>query len=660
MASKKLRLFSFFGIHLESHEGTGQAVGTCPFCGKENHFYVNEQTGQWDCKSHGGSGNAYTFISQLHESCLRNTTMADYNELARWRKLSARTFQDQGLAKDEGNWLFPVCNQEGRMVNLHVLFQGDKQKIISSPGLSVHLIGLSNLLDKGPIYLCEGFWDTYAMRQLVKRLKKEDEVSVLGTPGANTFKQDWAGQFFSGRVVNLLFDNDPAGDSGMERTKLMLSSPCRAVHRLRWPASAPDGMDISDIIKSSTATAAWKKIHGMLGSEQKTFKPKGKITFPKIIKAYRKYLHIDDNMERSLAVIFATAISIQLPGDPLWVFLVGPPGSGKTALLKSTRDATCCQFESRMTAHSLISGYKTTDGSDPSLLPKLRGRCLVLRDYTEIISMPAGVQEELYGTLRQAYDGSIRTPFGNQVTRNYDNCYFSLIAGVTDIIHGDERATLGERFLKMNFIDPSHNPELHVKAALNSLDSEVSLEREVYGLVSYYLDGFDLKERIKAPKLPSWVKARLLALAQLVGILRTTVHRTRDSGLAFRSRPEIGTRIAKQVAKLLRCLAVIYHRPIDKGIYEIGEQVALDTIIGWHREIITYLINCHPEYASTTELATELRIPMTTLRKRLENLLELGIILRGSLTTGLQGRPSNTYKVNDQVHHLWQRAKIGE
>ncbi len=51
------------------------------------------------------------------------------------------------------------------------------------------------------------------------------------------------------------------------------------------------------------------------------------------LKTLSKWLYLEDT--QAIDIIVATAISICLPGDPVWLFLVDPAGSSKTELLRS-------------------------------------------------------------------------------------------------------------------------------------------------------------------------------------------------------------------------------------------------------------------------------------------------------------------------------------
>lgn len=48
---EKLKPYLFHGVNLNwtSGQQTGEATGQCPFCGREDKFTVNIETGQYRC-----------------------------------------------------------------------------------------------------------------------------------------------------------------------------------------------------------------------------------------------------------------------------------------------------------------------------------------------------------------------------------------------------------------------------------------------------------------------------------------------------------------------------------------------------------------------------------------------------------------------------------
>ena len=89
--------------------------------------------------------------------------------------------------------------------------------------------------------------------------------------------------------------------------------------------------------------------------------------------------------------------------------------------------------------------------TDHSLLPKLDGKVLVIKDFTALLNMPREARQQILGDLRDAYDGNAAKAFGTHVeTRRYTS-KFGIMAAVTGAIdkHAAVMQQLGERFLKL-------------------------------------------------------------------------------------------------------------------------------------------------------------------------------------------------------------------
>lgn len=693
--------FEFFGVYTHPVSGSSdQHVGDCLFCGKANHFFVKlnaEKKYPWQCKRCTRSGNLYTFFYHYHSLCLKTTKTSDYKELSALRgNIPYKVFADANLARDtsgECRWIIPIpslkakgqldlgsqsssSNEEAppitSLASLRI-WTGPGQHMLSPSDTKLQLYR-GNLLSQTdlnvPVYICEGEWDALALEWARQKLRRPG--LILAVPGAGTFKETWV-EALQGREVFLCFDNDNAGANGMDRTAKLLHGKARSVSRIEWPANLKEGYDVQDWISSSlrNPAKAWDTMHKMLhvvgGTNGKTPTPvaaakyKTPPTFKTVVNTFRKYgIHLDANMEHCLGVVLATTLSIQLPGDPIWVFLVGPPGSGKTLMLRSLEDSDHCLFQSSLSPRALCSGYRGEDGQDPSLLSHLPGKCLVLKDYTEIKSMPLASQEEIYGVLRGAYDGKVERSYANGVVRVYDNCWFSMVAGVTHIIHGDHRATLGERFLKVEFVREGYDPNEHIRAAISGMTRQIEAETELKAVVSAFLSR-DLSS-VKFAKLPAWFVSRLTALSQFIAYLRAGVERNWSKDLVYRPRVEVGTRLSKQLVKLAQCLSYVFNPnqtsvAVNEKVYAIVQRVAFDTAIGWNLEVMAALLTSKKPL-SRVYLSERLNMGMGTLQKKLEDLLELGAVERVREETTHPGQPAFLWKPSPALAKLWAQAKV--
>lgn len=660
----KVAAFAFHGIELV--EKGKQAQGNCPFCDKEKHLFVNPKTGQWDCKSCGEKGNVYSFLQKFYDKALGETKLSDYKQMSDHRNgVPHSIYKDMGVACMGGRYYFPVLNDSESMVGLRV-WDGPATPVMSTTGTALHLLNGNALIagDKSAVYICEGDHDMYALEWL--RKKNDQEGIVVGVPGANVFKKEWIDKF-KGRPVCLLYDNDGPGQTGLKKAADMLSAAGIEVRMLVWPAVS-EGYDVNDFIaeRVKTPNGAWKELMGMIqpyksspekGMNGKPIKP---IAFPALLKEFKKCLHVDANYANAIIVSLATALSIRIPGDPVWMFVVGPPGSGKTLLLSTLHGSEGCWFESSLSPHALVSGFRTEDGSDPSIIVQATGKCLVLKDYTEVKAQPITVQEEIYGVLRGAFDGYVKRTYGNGITREYSDCHFSMLAGVTHIIHGDSRASLGERFLKFEFIREGYDPGVHIRTAISGMDrlvdNELKLKEAVKSFFHQFHDGIG-----KVPTVPAWTIDRIVALTQIIAYLRVTVDRGRMGDLNYRPIPEMGTRLAKQLIKLGQSIALVLgKKTIDKQIYTLMEQCAFDTATGFHLDIIRALMT--NGQAVEKELAITSRMSDSGLKRKLDDLLEVGAVERSRVKkekVGV-GQPAYGYKVAPNLAKLWKEAKVGQ
>lgn len=84
-----LQFYKNFGVQeiKQINSGKGQYVGTCPFCGKDRHFYFND-SGQYDCKKCHATGNAIKYLKIRHDKHGR-----EINEILSIYGLNYTTYQ---------------------------------------------------------------------------------------------------------------------------------------------------------------------------------------------------------------------------------------------------------------------------------------------------------------------------------------------------------------------------------------------------------------------------------------------------------------------------------------------------------------------------------------------------------------------------------------
>ncbi len=666
--AKGLNTFKYFDVFF-TKTINDEGISSCPFCGKYEHFFVNRTNCLWNCKRCGKQGNFYDFIRDIYTSLLKDTKMEHLVNLAQYRHLPVSIFQYWKVAYNGVEYFFPVYNIENKLVDLRHYEIG--KKIISLEGASVGLFGAEQIIkrNKEPIYICEGEFDTLAMDWLLK-INKEPGVCV-GLPGANTFKKDWF-PYFIGKQVYICLDNDGAGNSGTEKIIENIGKFVSSYKFINWPNEYPSGYDINDYIsaygvKPQKPTECKTSLSKLFVSSKAEKLPEiaavnvtqEKFTLTELMQAYHEVLDINKNLESAIKISLATALSPKIPGpNPLWLFLVGPPGYGKTEIIVSLKQAQCCYFQSSLSKRMLVSGF-SQNGVDPSLIPKLAGKCLALKDYTEILAKSNIDRAEIFSILRGAFDGEVERDFANNVYRRYKTD-FAFIAGVTKEIQNHSEASVGDRFLRFYIDTTKVDTDKQQDVALeNALFGNVKREKLQQSVKIFLNQPRDYSIENFKRLLPQWFKDKIKPLAVLIAALRTPVVRYLN-GAKFNTpvydpESESGNRLVTQFQRLGLGLALLEDKPITEDIFEIVKTVAFDTVKCYNTTIFFSLFT-EKKPMTKAAISEIVGLNSNSITHYLEDLIMLGLVELGPITRPMiNNKPTQTYGLSSIAKNLWSR-----
>jgi hypothetical protein len=335
-----------------------------------------------------------------------------------------------------------------------------------------------------------------------------------------------------------------------------------------------------------------------------------------------RWLHLEDF--QAIDIIMATALSICLPGDPVWLFAIAPSGSAKTEILRSFSSEQIYSI-STLTPQTFISGLKGSNNVD--LLPKLNGKVLIIKDFTSILSKKNEDQTAIFADLREAYDGYLEKSFGSGVGTKRYTSRFGIIAGVTDAIdmYRVVHSQLGERFLKCRL----HND---AKASINKAGDLAGREDEMRedlrlattGCLTCYSN---IVKELMVVDVENQTKQRVKALANITAKLRSEVARDRFHKVQYQPNAEVGTRLSKQLLKLGQALAIFYENStVSADEYEALLRIARDSIPRQRMQLVLALIGAEP--MNTREAGDKAKIPTDTAKELLEDLWMLKLVER--------------------------------
>jgi hypothetical protein len=127
---------------------------------------------------------------------------------------------------------------------------------------------------------------------------------------------------------------------------------------------------------------------------------------------------------------------------PIWIVVIGKPGSGKSFIAKLFE-----QIPDIITIDTMTPVALATAGTGSSLLFEVTDKVLIVSEFSAISSMRPEQKAMLFGFLRAAYDGSFVRATGQGKIEWQGR--FGMIACSTDAIEREQllASQLGERFL---------------------------------------------------------------------------------------------------------------------------------------------------------------------------------------------------------------------
>ncbi len=488
--------------------------------------------------------------------------------------------------------------------------------------------------------------------ELLKRTKRTDEglaptgnekvsmlteANVIAVPGANVFKREtneglsWS-QLFAGKTVILLYDSDPpkngkpgAGIAGMQKAAQVLASMMNGPEKvwyLNWgkegyDADLPAGYDVRDLLTQGTTLA--DRVQLLPGLIEKLAEvplrwiegvEKGGIDllplkctdYKTLQNAWRKALKFKDGdgLDRALSVMLSCVTSTKSVGDQLWCKIIGPASCGKSTLCEALT-VSKKYVKAVSTLRGFHSGFKVAGGEDTSIIPQIDGKTMVIKDGDTLVRQPN--LEQILSEARDLYDTTARTNYRNKISRNYNGVRFTWILCGTGSLHVIDSSELGERFVDcviMDGIDDEFEDEV-LWRVVNRANRNMAQESNCQATSQYdpsmveamrLTGGYVEYLRNNAQRLLEAVEAPEDSLMKCARYGKFVAHlRARPSQLQEEtSEREMAARLATQMVRLAKCLAVVLNRDsLNPEVMSRVRQVALDTARGRTMEIVKLL-----------------------------------------------------------------------
>ena len=351
------------------------------------------------------------------------------------------------------------------------------------------------------------------------------------------------------------------------------------------------------------------------------------IPFKRVKDAFHEWLYIEDPF--AIDVVFATILANKFSGDPIWLFYISPPGGCKSEILRALGTSDETYMLSSLTENTLISGFKVKP--DPSLIPKLDGKVLIIKDFTAILGIHRDARAKIVGDLRDAYDGECCKTFGTGEKKSYKS-KFGLIAGVTPVIdkYWGIQADLGERFLRFRIKLSDHQKA--ITQAMGNTGQEKVMRAQLSSISKNFLSSCG-GYRVRDIAIESDLDQRIRYLANLLALGRSRVSRDYSDGtIDYEPDPEIGTRVVKQLKLLGAGFGCIHNQDrLDENGFEFIKRICRDTLPSKESKVLEtmfFLQSNDGIRVPTSKVGDQSGFPTETCKKVLEDFRLLKVVDR--------------------------------
>jgi Bifunctional DNA primase/polymerase, N-terminal len=229
------------------------------------------------------------------------------------------------------------------------------------------------------------------------------------------------------------------------------------------------------------------------------------------------------------AVLGAVAANM-LPGDPVWLGLIGPPSSAKTEILNSTSLLPHVVQAATLTPAACLSGTPKRSfdkGAKGGLLRQFGDfGIIVLKDFGSILSMRADIKGETLACLREIYDGHWTRHLGTDGGKTLAwSGKVGLLFGATGVIdaHYSVIGSMGDRFL-LSRLTPTTEGQFD-----RALKHQGAVAKQMRAELADAVANLFAGKRPEPQRISADETKRVDRVVSLVVRLRGTVDRDRNS-----------------------------------------------------------------------------------------------------------------------------------
>ncbi len=362
----------------------------------------------------------------------------------------------------------------------------------------------------------------------------------------------------------------------------------------------------------------------------------------------------------ALRAALSVATAHHFPQDePIWLMVIGPPGSGKTSVvIGSVLSMPNTYAIDTLTPQTFLSGF-TKGGSNGncSLLNTIgteddRSGIFAMAEFSSFLGLREDNRKEIASQMRRIYDGYLDRPTGVGWLQWSGKVTFIVAA-----TSGAERVwgqmkDLGERFMSVRW--PREDGVEQAKAAQRQIGHKNDIEDRTKELVQQITGGVFPRIRPDTLTAEEIDHKGIAYLSEVVAISRAKVERDRSwkREIVDDPEPEGPTRIMKALCQVAMGSAAMMRRGrVDETDFRVAKRLAIDSIPPARWRIISALRRNPDALCGFAHLVRITGMPASTLNWAIDDLAALSIL------EPLDNAVEKTIKLTDNFQQLLRGAQ---
>lgn len=339
-----------------------------------------------------------------------------------------------------------------------------------------------------------------------------------------------------------------------------------------------------------------------------------------------EWLVLEDELLPVAPVV--VAIANRLPGPPVWLMIIAPPSSGKSVVIRGITEAVGgARHISSVTANTFASGMMGGSGGDGSrsLLERMEERgewLLTIKDFGTIQNQVAEERREIFGQLREIYDGKYNATYGTGVEVDWEGS-LGILVGATPAVDRKWQwsAQLGERFVHLRPASP--DGEEVARVALQSA-SEQEEQREAIEKAYERALKMANQQPDEVSAVGSFGEDTVVALARFLAEARRPVQHFRAGSGHQVQPPEGPGRLSKIFAQVYEAALVCYEGD-ENCARRFTTRIAVDSVPGRRGKLLRQIAD-HEDGVTAPKRAKALGCDKETARRELKDLEAIGLL----------------------------------